>query len=121
MRICAYANIRTAIRNISTIVASKPHNKEVVGQLDYLFPESGNDPSHTISDTEMKSMYCLQIGESSMLLLMRDVVEDLEVSCFDSYFGSNVPESRQGLGKLPSSRDCTSATLSGGDACKFII
>ena len=57
------------------IVASEPHNKrEIVGQLDYLFSESGNDPLHTISDSDMKSMYCLQIGKSSMLLLMKDSV-----------------------------------------------
>ena len=66
-------------RNLKTgrIVAYEPHNKkEIVGQLDYLFPESGNDPWHTISDRDMKNMYCLQIGRSSMLLLMRDLVAE---------------------------------------------
>ena len=65
-------------RNLETgrIVASEPHNKEIVGQLDYLFSEIGDDPWHTISDSDMKSMYCLQIGESSMLLLMTDVVAE---------------------------------------------
>ena len=64
-------------QNLKTgqIVASEPHNKrEIFGQLDYLFSESGNDPLHTISDSDMKSIYCLQIGKSSMLLLMEDSV-----------------------------------------------
>ena len=65
-------------RNLKTgrIVAYEPHNKEIVGQLDYLFSESGNDPWHIISDSDMKKLYCLQIAESSMLLLMRDMVAD---------------------------------------------
>ena len=66
-------------RNLKTgrIVAYEPHNKkEIAGQLDYLFSESGNDPWHTISDRDMKNMYCLQIGKSSMLLLMRDLVAE---------------------------------------------
>ena len=65
-------------RNLNTgrIVASEPRKQEIVGQLDYLFPENGNDPWHRISDSDMKSMYCLQIGESSMLLLMKDLVAE---------------------------------------------
>ena len=65
-------------RNLKTgrIVVCEPHNKEIVGQLDYLFSESGNDPWHVISDSDMKNLYCLQIGESSMLLLMRGSVAE---------------------------------------------
>lgn len=65
-------------RNLTTgrIVASEPHKQEIIGQLDYLFPENGNNPRHVISDSDMKSIYCLQIGKSSMLLLMEDLVAE---------------------------------------------
>lgn len=55
------------------IVASEPHKREVVGQLDYLFSENKDDPWHTI---DMKNLYCLQIGKSSMLLLMKDLLAE---------------------------------------------
>ena len=58
------------------IVASESHKPEIVGQLDYLFSENGNDPRHINSDSDMKRVYCLQIGKPSMLLLMKDVVTE---------------------------------------------
>ena len=54
------------------IVASEPHKEEIVGQLDYIFPDDGNDPQYTVSENDLKNIYCLQIGQSSMLLLMAD-------------------------------------------------
>jgi hypothetical protein len=37
------------------IVVSEPHKQEIIGQLDYLFPEDGNDPRRNISDSDMKA------------------------------------------------------------------
>lgn len=67
-------------RNLNTgrIVASEPHKQEIVGQLDYLFSENEICPRHIFSDGDMKSMDCLQIGKSSMLLLMKDAAADGE-------------------------------------------
>ena len=61
-------------RNLKSgrIVASEPHNKEIVSQLDYLFAEGGDDQWHTLSDGDMKRMFCLQIGKSLMLLLLME-------------------------------------------------
>ena len=65
-------------RNLSTgrIVAYEPNKREIVGQLDYLFSGDETNPQHIISDDDLKSMSCLQIGESSigessMLLLQK--------------------------------------------------
>lgn len=58
------------------IVASEPHKREVVGQLDYLFSEKGDHPWRTI---DMKDLYCLQIGKSSMIPLKKcSVAEKME-------------------------------------------
>ena len=61
-------------QNLETgqIVAYEPHKHEVVGQLDYLFSEKGLGPWHTLSDVDLRNIYCLQIGRSSMLLLMKN-------------------------------------------------
>lgn len=59
-------------RNAKTgqLVAYEPHKQEVVVQLDYLFPEIGaRDSVDVLSDADLKSLVCLQIGRSSMLLL----------------------------------------------------
>ena len=60
-------------RNLETgrVVAYEPHRQEiVVGQLDYRFPEQGNPgPWHFISDSNLRNLYCLQIGKSTMPLL----------------------------------------------------
>lgn len=78
---CIDESVHSRNLNTGRIVACEPHNKEIVGQLDYLFSESGNDPGHIISDSDMRNMCCLQIGESSMLLLMRDFVAEADGGC----------------------------------------
>ena len=62
-------------RNASTgrVVAYEPHKQEVVAQLDYLFPEKGPwDPMDLLSDRDLKKLVCLEVGQSSMLLLRKD-------------------------------------------------
>ena len=61
-------------QNLETgqIATYEPHKQPVVGQLDYLFSEKGLRPWHTLSDVDLRNIYCLQIGKSSMLLLMND-------------------------------------------------
>lgn len=61
------------------IVAYEPHKQEIVGQLDYLFLENGNDPWQIISESDTQNICCLQIGTSSMLLLLEDVGADGEL------------------------------------------
>jgi fructosamine-3-kinase len=46
---------------------------KIIDQLDDLFPENENKPRHRIFDSDMKSMYRLQRGNSSMLLLLKDL------------------------------------------------
>jgi hypothetical protein len=46
------------------IVAKEPNKRPVVGQLDYQFPQSQDEDW-------IKSLLCLQIGASTMLLLKR--------------------------------------------------
>lgn len=71
--VASYVSQFIHCRNLETgqIVVSKPNRQEIVCQLDYLFSEKGEDQWCTISDDELKTLYCLQIGRSSMLLLMK--------------------------------------------------
>lgn len=47
------------------ILVYEPHMQPIIGQLDYLFPE--NDEENRC----LKDLYCLKIGEASMLLLKK--------------------------------------------------
>ncbi|KAL8726776.1 MAG: hypothetical protein Q9181_005931 [Wetmoreana brouardii] len=57
-------------RTRGKILMLEPHVKEIVGQLDYAYPDR-NDPGpwHFVADDALKDLYCLQVGTSSMLLL----------------------------------------------------
>ncbi len=82
---CIDKSVHSRNPNTGRIVMNEPRGKEVVGQLDYLFSENGNDPLQIISDNDMKNMYCLQIGKSSMLLLMEDSGPDGEHEAIWTY------------------------------------
>ena len=66
-------------RNLRTgqVLAYEPHKQEITAQLDYLFPEEGDDPWRYISDNDLREIFCLQVGKTSMLLLSKaDQTED---------------------------------------------
>ena len=55
------------------VLAYEAHKQEVVGQLDYLTTSNeGLGRQHCVLDAAEEDLYCLEIGESAMLLLEKD-------------------------------------------------
>ena len=69
---CKSQHVHSRNPETGQIVAYEPRNQEIAGQLDYLFPEEMNPgPWLFIADDALTELYCLQIGQSTMLLLER--------------------------------------------------
>lgn len=68
-----------SINNINgKILVYEPHMQPIIGQLDYLFPK--DEESRCIKD-----LYCLKIGEASMLLLKKAEVIEKENIVLQGY------------------------------------
>ncbi|KAL8905424.1 MAG: hypothetical protein Q9207_002664 [Kuettlingeria erythrocarpa] len=71
-------------RTSGKILMLEPHVKEIVGQLDYAYPDQDDPgPWHFVADEALTDLYCLQVGTSSMLLLERT-----SYSAADGVFGN---------------------------------